>query len=103
MPVTDHLSDVRTLEACVERILPFRYGFGQWGHGEQRPDAWCLYNGRIRRGEHARVFPISNWTELDVWRYIAEEELEAPSICFEAPSICFAAERAVYRKRRGCL
>ena len=58
-----------------ERILSFRDEFGQWEPQRQRPELWSLYNGRIRKGEHARVFPISNWTELDVWQYIAEEEL----------------------------
>jgi len=65
-----------------ERILSFRDQFGQWEPHKQRPELWSLYNGRIHKGEHARVFPISNWTELDVWQYIAEEELEVPSIYF---------------------
>src|SRR5918994_7843810 len=65
-----------------ERILSFRDEFGQWEPRAQRPEPWALYNGRIRRGEHIRAFPISNWTELDVWRYIAAEELEVPSIYF---------------------
>jgi sulfate adenylyltransferase subunit 2 len=58
-----------------ERILSFRDEFGQWEPQGQRPELWSLYNGRIKRGEHVRVFPISNWTELDVWQYIAEEDL----------------------------
>jgi sulfate adenylyltransferase subunit 2 len=74
-----------------ERILSFRDEFGQWEPQRQRPEVWSLYNGRIRKGEHARVFPISNWTELDVWQYIAEEELEVPSIYF-------AHEREVFRR-----
>jgi sulfate adenylyltransferase subunit 2 len=65
-----------------ERILSFRDEFGQWEPQRQRPELWSLYNGRLRKGEHARVFPISNWTELDVWQYIAEEQLEVPSIYF---------------------
>jgi sulfate adenylyltransferase subunit 2 len=65
-----------------ERILSFRDEYGQWEPQRQRPELWSLYNGRIRKGEHARVFPLSNWTELDVWQYIAEEELEVPSIYF---------------------
>ena len=56
-----------------ERIFSFRDDFGQWDPKNQRPELWSLYNGRIRKGEHVRVFPISNWTELDVWQYIAEE------------------------------
>jgi sulfate adenylyltransferase subunit 2 len=74
-----------------ERILSFRDEFGQWEPQRQRPELWGLYNGRIRKGEHARVFPISNWTELDVWQYIAEEELEVPSIYF-------AHEREVFER-----
>jgi sulfate adenylyltransferase subunit 2 len=63
-----------------ERIFSVRDGFGQWDPRGQRPELWNLYNGRIRRGEHLRVFPISNWTELDVWQYILEEDLEVPPI-----------------------
>ena len=65
-----------------ERIFSFRDEFGQWDPRAQRPELWNLYNGRIRRGEHVRVFPLSNWTELDVWHYIEQEELELPSIYF---------------------
>jgi sulfate adenylyltransferase subunit 2 len=65
-----------------ERVLSFRDEFGQWEPRAQRPEPWTLYNGRIRRGEHVRVFPLSNWTELDVWRYIEAEELELPPIYF---------------------
>ena len=57
-----------------ERIFSFRDDFGQWNPRAQRPELWNLYNARVRRGEHVRVFPISNWTELDVWQYIAREE-----------------------------
>src|SRR3954468_5760528 len=65
-----------------ERILSFRDDFGQWDPRRQRPELWNLYNGRIKRGEHVRVFPLSNWTELDVWEYIREESIELPSIYF---------------------
>jgi len=65
-----------------ERIFSFRDDFGQWNPKVQRPELWSLYNGRIRRGEHVRVFPISNWTELDVWQYIARERLAVPSIYY---------------------
>src|ERR1700752_5169219 len=65
-----------------ERVFSFRDDFGQWEPKRQRPEVWALYNGRIRKGEHVRVFPISNWTELDVWQYIARERLEVPSIYF---------------------
>ncbi len=63
-----------------ERVLSFRDDFGQWDPRRQRPELWDLYNGRVRRGEHVRVFPLSNWTELDVWEYILAEELEVPSL-----------------------
>jgi sulfate adenylyltransferase subunit 2 len=65
-----------------ERMLSFRDEFGQWEPRAQRAEPWTLYNGRIRRGEQIRVFPLSNWTELDVWRYIKAEDLELPSIYF---------------------
>ncbi len=65
-----------------ERVLSFRDEFGQWEPRNQRPEPWALYNGRIRRGEHVRVFPLSNWTELDVWRYIEAESIELPSIYY---------------------
>ena len=60
--------------------MSFRDDFGQWDPKAQRPELWSLYNGRIRRGEHVRVFPLSNWTELDVWQYIGQEQLEVPNI-----------------------
>jgi sulfate adenylyltransferase subunit 2 len=63
-----------------ERIFSFRDGFGQWDPRNQRPELWNLYNARVHAGENVRVFPISNWTELDIWQYIAREELEVPSI-----------------------
>jgi sulfate adenylyltransferase subunit 2 len=74
-----------------ERVLSFRDDHGQWEPKAQRPELWSLYNGRIRRGEQVRVFPLSNWTELDVWRYIAVEQLEVPSIYF-------AHDRQVFRR-----
>ncbi|HYM46353.1 MAG TPA: sulfate adenylyltransferase subunit CysD [Solirubrobacteraceae bacterium] len=79
-----------------ERILSFRDEFGQWEPQRQRPELWSLYNGRIRKGEHARVFPISNWTELDVWQYVAEEELEVPSIYFAHDREVFARDGMLY-------
>jgi sulfate adenylyltransferase subunit 2 len=74
-----------------ERIFSFRDDFGQWNPRAQRPELWNLYNARIRKGEHIRVFPISNWTELDVWQYVARENLELPAIYF-------AHERDVFRR-----
>jgi sulfate adenylyltransferase subunit 2 len=74
-----------------ERIFSFRNDFGGWDPKNQRPELWNLYNGRINKGENVRVFPISNWTELDVWQYIAEEDLEIPSIYY-------AHEREVFER-----
>jgi sulfate adenylyltransferase subunit 2 len=65
-----------------ERIFSHRDEFGQWDPKNQRPELWSLYNGRVRRGEHLRVFPLSNWTELDVWQYIQLEDIPLPSIYF---------------------
>ena len=65
-----------------ERVYSFRDEFGQWDPKNQRPELWSLYNGRHRKGEHIRVFPISNWTELDVWQYIKVEEIELPAIYY---------------------
>ena len=74
-----------------ERIFSFRDDFGQWNPRAQRPELWDLYNARIRKGEQIRVFPISNWTELDVWQYVARENLELPKIYF-------AHDREVFRR-----
>jgi sulfate adenylyltransferase subunit 2 len=74
-----------------ERVFSFRDDFGQWDPKNQRPELWGLYNGRVRKGEHVRVFPISNWTELDVWQYIQEEQLDLPPIYF-------AHDREVFRR-----
>ena len=65
-----------------ERVFSFRDDFGQWDPKNQRPELWNLYNARHRKGEHIRVFPISNWTEIDVWQYISREKIELPSIYF---------------------
>src|SRR5213083_2048720 len=65
-----------------ERFFSFRDEFGQWDPKNQRPELWSIYNGRHRKGEHIRVFPLSNWTELDIWQYIAHESIEIPSIYF---------------------
>jgi sulfate adenylyltransferase subunit 2 len=79
-----------------ERVFSFRDDFGQWDPKRQRPELWSLYNGRIRRGEHVRVFPISNWTELDVWQYISEEALEVPSIYFAHRRQVFERDGMLY-------
>ncbi len=74
-----------------ERIFSFRDDFGQWDPRAQRPELWNVYNGKIRKGEQVRVFPISNWTELDVWQYVARENLELPAIYY-------AHEREVFQR-----
>jgi sulfate adenylyltransferase subunit 2 len=74
-----------------ERVFSFRDEFGQWDPKNQRPELWSLYNGRHRPSEHIRVFPISDWTELDIWQYIAEDDIELPSIYF-------AHRREVFRR-----
>ncbi len=79
-----------------ERVFSFRDDFGQWEPKRQRPEVWALYNGRIRKGEHVRVFPISNWTELDVWQYIAQERLEVPSIYFAHTRQVFERDGMLY-------
>ena len=78
-----------------ERVFSYRDEFGQWDPKNQRPELWSLYNGRHRPGEHFRVFPLSNWTELDIWQYIEQEQIEIPSIYF-------AHRRTVFR-REGML
>jgi sulfate adenylyltransferase subunit 2 len=79
-----------------ERIFSFRDDFGQWDPRNQRAELWNLYNGRIRRGEHVRVFPLSNWTELDVWEYIRQEGLELPSIYFAHEREVFDRDGMLY-------
>jgi sulfate adenylyltransferase subunit 2 len=74
-----------------ERVFSFRDEFGQWDPKNQRPELWSLFNGRHRPGEHIRVFPLSDWTELDIWQYIADDEIDLPSIYF-------AHRRQVFRR-----
>jgi sulfate adenylyltransferase subunit 2 len=78
-----------------ERVFSVRDEFGQWDPRNQRPELWSLYNARVHPGQHVRVFPISNWTELDVWQYIARERLEVPSIYY--------AHRRPIVRRRGLI
>lgn len=75
-----------------ERIFSVRDEFGQWDPKLQRPELWNIYNGRIAKGENVRVFPISNWTELDVWNYIRREQIELPSIYFTHERECVLTE-----------
>ena len=79
-----------------ERIFSHRDEFGQWDPKNQRPELWSLYNGRIRRGEHLRIFPLSNWTELDVWQYIKTENIELPSIYFAHKREVFVRDGMYY-------
>lgn len=79
-----------------ERVLSFRNDFGQWDPKAQRPELWNLYNGRVRKGEHVRVFPLSNWTELDVWEYVKTEGLELPSIYFSHTREVFRRDGMLY-------
>ncbi len=71
-----------------ERFFSFRDSFGQWDPKNQRPELWNLYNGRLNEGENMRIFPLSNWTEMDVWQYIKREKLEVPSIYFSHRRTC---------------
>jgi sulfate adenylyltransferase subunit 2 len=79
-----------------ERVFSFRDEFGQWDPKNQRPEIWSLYNGRVFPGESIRVFPLSNWTELDVWTYIAEEEIEIPDLYFAAEREVIARDGMLY-------
>ena len=74
-----------------ERVFSFRDDFGQWDPKRQRPELWSLYNGRIRKGEHVRVFPISNWTELDVWQYIDARGWRSPRSTSRTAARCSSA------------
>jgi len=84
-----------------ERVFSFRDDFGQWDPKSQRPELWNLYNGRVQRGEHVRVFPLSNWTELDVWEYIEQERLEVPHIYFAHEREVFQRDGMLYAWREG--
>jgi sulfate adenylyltransferase subunit 2 len=84
-----------------ERVFSFRDDFGQWDPKNQRPELWNLYNGRVKKGENVRVFPISNWTELDVWEYIDSEGLEVPSIYFSHVRDVFRRDGMLYAWREG--
>ena len=79
-----------------ERVFSFRDEFGQWDPKRQRPELWNIFNGRVKQGEHVRVFPLSNWTELDVWQYIAHEAIELPSIYFAHTREVFERDGMLY-------
>ena len=84
-----------------ERVFSFRDDFGQWDPKNQRPELWNLYNTQIRAGEHVRAFPLSNWTELDVWEYIEAENLQIPSIYFSHTRQVFTRDGMLYAYRDG--
>jgi sulfate adenylyltransferase subunit 2 len=79
-----------------ERIFSHRDEFGQWDPKNQRPEVWSLYNGRLRKGEHFRVFPISNWTEMDIWQYLRIERLEIPDLYYAREREVFARDGMLY-------
>ncbi len=85
-----------------ERVYSFRDEFGQWDPKNQRPELWSLYNGRIHMGESIRVFPLSNWTELDVWQYISDEGIEIPSLYFAAEREVFERDGMLYAANELC-
>jgi sulfate adenylyltransferase subunit 2 len=86
-----------------ERVFSFRDEFGQWDPKNQRPELWSLYNGRIHNGESIRVFPLSNWTELDVWQYIARERIEVPSIYYAHERDVFLRNGMYFAANRFCV
>lgn len=86
-----------------ERVFSFRDEFGQWDPKSQRPELWNLYNGRIHLGEQIRIFPLSNWTELDVWTYIADQELEVPELYLAAEREVFERDGMLYAANEFCV
>ena len=85
-----------------ERIFSFRDEFGQWDPKNQRPELWNLYNGRIHPGESIRVFPLSNWTELDIWQYIQREDIELPSIYYAHDREVFERDGMLFAVNEFC-
>lgn len=86
-----------------ERVFSFRDEFGQWDPKNQRPELWSLYNGRVHPGENIRVFPLSNWTELDIWQYIGEYEVDIPSIYFAHHRDVFVRNGMLFAANEFCL
>lgn len=81
-----------------ERVFSHRDEFGQWDPKNQRPELWNLFNGKKRIGEHFRVFPLSNWTEMDIWQYILLEKIKMPSLYFSHDRKCFVRDNVIYAK-----
>ena len=86
-----------------ERVFSFRDEFGQWDPKNQRPELWSLYNGRVHPGENIRVFPLSNWTELDIWQYIGEYEVDIPSIYFAHDRDVFVRNGMLFASNEFCV
>ena len=86
-----------------ERVFSFRDEFGQWDPKNQRPELWSLYNGRVHPGESIRVFPLSNWTELDIWQYIGEYEVDIPSIYFAHHRDVFVRNGMLFAANEFCM
>ncbi len=86
-----------------ERVFSFRDEFGQWDPKNQRPELWSLYNGRVHPGENIRVFPLSNWTELDIWQYIGEYEVDIPSIYFAHHRDVFVRNGMLFAANEFCM
>src|SRR5690606_34448908 len=85
-----------------ERVFSFRDDFGQWDPKNQRPELWGLYNGRIHPGESIRCFPLSNWTELDIWQYIARESIELPDIYYAKEREVFLRDGMYFTINQHC-
>lgn len=86
-----------------ERVFSFRDEFGQWDPKNQRPELWSLYNGRVHPGENIRVFPLSNWTELDIWQYIGEYDVDIPSIYFAHDRDVFVRNGMLFAANEFCV
>jgi sulfate adenylyltransferase subunit 2 len=86
-----------------ERVFSFRDEFGQWDPKNQRPELWSIYNGRIHAGESIRVFPLSNWTELDVWHYIRARDIEIPDLYFAREREVFERDGMLYAANEMCV
>jgi sulfate adenylyltransferase subunit 2 len=85
-----------------ERVFSFRDDFGQWDPKNQRPELWSVYNGRIHAGESIRVFPLSNWTELDIWQYVADERIDLPGIYYAHDREVFDRDGMLYGVHEAC-
>lgn len=109
IPTLLHVIENHKLDVCIggarrdeekarakERFFSHRDEFGQWDPKNQRPELWNIFNGRKHLGEHFRVFPISNWTELDIWQYIARENIPLPSLYFAHDRMCFMRDGVIY-------